>query len=88
MCQRNWGHEFYPTFMVCIHMMSPEKCNNPTKKATHTHARAVVIDLHYTLCVKKHDKTLKTNCCLEKGREQIIVFEKERAIQLYRASHT
>ena len=22
--KRNWGHEFYPTFMVCIHMMSSE----------------------------------------------------------------
>ena len=22
--QRNWGHEFYPTFTVCIHTMSPE----------------------------------------------------------------
>ena len=32
MCQCNWGHELYPTFMVCIHLMSPEICNNPTKK--------------------------------------------------------
>ena len=22
--QRNWGHELYPTFTVCIHTMSPE----------------------------------------------------------------
>ena len=22
--QGNWGHEFYPTFTVCIHTMSPE----------------------------------------------------------------
>ena len=31
--QRNWGREFYPTFMVCIHMMSSETMHQTDQKS-------------------------------------------------------